>query len=129
MVQIQQFKNELKNKVKYLKNLNAVYEKEDATFVKNLQKLKQSNAETSKWLEVCHGNVNSINIIKQNNEAIAQTNQKMAENAERKNKNLKELDNLKKFELEINEKSQQILQHTVQIFINLRQQQRNTDLH
>ena len=127
LVQRQHFKNELKNKVKYLKNLNAVNEKEDATFVKNLQKLKQSNAETSKWLEVCHGNVNFINIIKQNNEAMAQINQKLARNANCIKQNLKEVDFLNKFYKEINGKRQQIFLHAVRIEINLEQQQ-NTNI-
>ena len=108
-VQSQQFKNKLNNKVKHLKNLNAVYEIEDETFAKNLQNLKQSNAAISKSLEVNHWNVKSINIIKQNNKAIAQINQKLARNANRIKQNLKEVDILNKFYEEIDGKSRQMI--------------------
>ena len=127
-VQRRLFDYEHNDRVKDLKNLNAVYDKEDESFVKKLQNLRKSNAEISKALKVYQRNVKSINILKQNNEAIAQIYQKMAGNAERKKQNLKEVDNLKKFRVEFYKKSRQIYRHAAQIRVNLRQQQ-YTDLH
>ena len=119
---------QLNNRVKYFKNLNAVYDKEDETFVKKLQNLRKSNAEISKAQKVYQSNDKSISILKQNNEAIAQINQKMAENTDRKIQNLEELDDLLSFKLELAKKVLHISQHAEQIRENLRQQQR-TDLH
>ena len=128
-VQRRQFENQLNNRVKYLKNLNSVYDKEVETFVKTLRSLRKSNAEIRKALKVHQMNVKSTNILKQNNEAIAQIYKKIQGNTERKIQNLKELDNLKKLKVESIEKSLHISLHVLQIRENLRQQQRNTNLH
>ena len=126
-VQSKQFKNKLNNRDKYLKKLNAVYDKEDETLVKKLQNLEKSNAEISKALKVYQRNVKSKNTLKQNNEAIVQIYQMLEENAERRKLNLKELYNLKKFKVEFFEKTVRIFLHAARIRVNLQQQQR-TDL-
>ena len=117
-----QFKNKIENEVKYLKNLNDVYYKENENFTKRLQNLRQSNAEISKDMKVYHINVKSINLLEQNNKVINQINQKMAENIKRIKQNLSELDKLNEFRVELDQKSEQTYGHTRQMLENLQQQ-------
>ena len=117
-----QLRNKIENEVKYLKNLNDVYYKEDKNFTKNLQNLKQSNTEISKDKKVYHSNVKSIDLLEQNNKVINQINQKIAENTKRIKKNLNEVGKLYMFRVELDQKSGQIHDQARQMLENLQQQ-------
>ena len=117
-----QFRNKIINRVKYLRNLNDVYYKENKNFAKIVTNLKRSNSEINKTLKGFQMDVKLINLLEQNNKVITQYNKKMAENAKRIEQNLKELYNLNEFRVYFDEKSQQIILHARQILVNLQQQ-------
>ena len=117
-----QFENKIINRVKYLRNLNDVYYKENKNFAKIVTNLKRSNSEINKTLKGFQMDAKLINLLEQNNKVITQYNKKMAENAKRIEQNLKELYNLNEFRVYFDEKSQQIILHARQILVNLQQQ-------
>ena len=112
----------------YLNNLNDVLYKEYETLAEKLRNLQQSNAEINKSLAVYDRDVKSLNLREQNNEVIAQINQKMEKNAKGIKQNLKKLDKLNEISVEFNEKSQQISHHVSQIVVDLIARQ-TTKLH
>ena len=116
-----QFRNKIENRIKYLYNLNDVYNKEDRTFAKIVKNLNRSRGEINKTLNVYEKDVKRFNLREQNNKVITQYNQKMAENAKRIKQNLKEVDNLEKIRVELFEKYRKISLHARKILQNLQQ--------
>ena len=86
--------NKVVTTVKYICNLNEVYYRENETFVKQLQNLRQYNADVSEAQEAFQRDVKSNNLLKQNNKVMAQTNQKIKKNSKSIEENRKIIDKL-----------------------------------
>ena len=83
--------NKVVTTVKYICSLNEVYYRENETFVKQLQNLRQYNADVSEAQEAFQRDVKSNNLLKQNDKVMAQTNQKIKKNSKSIEENRKKI--------------------------------------